>query len=152
MKICSKCKINKENKEFCKDKDTKTGLCSYCRSCLSEYNRNRKPLRLVYQRKYGIEKHGITVAEYEEAAKSRNYCCWLCGKRNNKRCGLAVDHDHFCKFKIGHKYVAGQEYGCRECIRGLLCVCCNGVIIPFLEKFIPEYPYLLGRPFSKGMK
>lgn len=38
MKICTKCKIEKELTEFTKDKTKKSGLRSYCKLCNKELN------------------------------------------------------------------------------------------------------------------
>ena len=40
MKQCKKCKIEKDNSEFYKHKDYKDGLCSSCKECQKEYQRN----------------------------------------------------------------------------------------------------------------
>lgn len=37
MKTCSKCKTEKDEAEFTKDKSKKDGLCSSCKSCVREY-------------------------------------------------------------------------------------------------------------------
>lgn len=39
MKICTKCKIEKEYTEFCKSKNGKEGLSSWCKNCLGEYQK-----------------------------------------------------------------------------------------------------------------
>jgi hypothetical protein len=39
MKVCTKCKVEKELTEFCKNKKTKDGLESWCKVCKSAYNK-----------------------------------------------------------------------------------------------------------------
>jgi hypothetical protein len=39
MKICSKCKIEKELSEFDFQQNTKDNLSSYCKTCLIEYRK-----------------------------------------------------------------------------------------------------------------
>lgn len=153
MRVCPKCKLNKEDKEFSKNKRAKTGLQVYCKFCRKDIYEKGKEQRKIYDRKHGIELHGITETEYNSAANLYDNKCWLCRKRYDQtRRGLVIDHDHNCKYAANHKKFSHTEYGCRFCVRGLLCYSCNRFVIPFLEKFIPDYPYLLGRPFSKGLK
>lgn len=45
MKICSKCKKEKPESSFRKDKSKKTGLSSHCKSCGREYDKKRSSAR-----------------------------------------------------------------------------------------------------------
>lgn len=47
-KICSKCKIKKSIKKFCKDTRKKSGLCSQCKDCRKKYNDENKIKRQKY--------------------------------------------------------------------------------------------------------
>jgi len=56
MKFCSKCKENKSNKEFGKDKREKDNLSAFCKNCVNEKRRNwRKdnPVKAKEQDKRG---------------------------------------------------------------------------------------------------
>src|SRR3990167_3972457 len=53
MKLCKKCNIKKENKEFCKDKKVKDGLFSHCRKCQYKLYKNWKlknPKQIAFYR------------------------------------------------------------------------------------------------------
>ena len=41
-KICTKCKIEKNVDNFCKNKTRKDGLSDWCKDCLAEYRNSRK--------------------------------------------------------------------------------------------------------------
>ena len=151
MKFCPKCALDLEDHYFSKSKNTKTGLQVYCKECRAIIHHDRREQRRVYDRRHGIEMHGITELEYDNAARQYENKCWLCGNRYEViRRGLMIDHAHSCEFQSKHKHFSHTEYGCRACIRGLLCYSCNRYVVPFLEKEQPEHPYLIGRPFAKG--
>ncbi len=44
MKICTKCKIEKDENEFCKDKGSKNGLQGWCKSCFRLISENKRGL------------------------------------------------------------------------------------------------------------
>lgn len=53
MKICSKCKIEKDKNQFSVDNYSKTGLTSRCKQCRNEFNKNSencKLLRIKYKK------------------------------------------------------------------------------------------------------
>ena len=55
MKTCKTCKTEKENQEFSKRKDVKSGLQSLCKDCSKAYNATHKPERNASLRKRYIE-------------------------------------------------------------------------------------------------
>jgi hypothetical protein len=59
-----------------------------------------------------IEAYGISAHEYDELLQSQGDGCAICG-RTMYGARLHIDHDHDCCS------------GCRDCVRGLLCVRCN---------------------------
>lgn len=62
MKICSKCKNLKEDKEFYKDKRSKDGLYSWCKKCHLEINKNNS---YKYFKKYKYKiKYTEKMAKY----------------------------------------------------------------------------------------
>jgi len=52
MKICTKCNIEKDETDFCKDKKTKDKLNAWCRSCVKEYYKENKNEIKEQQSKY----------------------------------------------------------------------------------------------------
>jgi len=59
VKICPKCKIEKAEEEFHRDKYKINGRCSLCKLCRNKYSRNyyenNREDRLVHKRKYNLE-------------------------------------------------------------------------------------------------
>jgi hypothetical protein len=52
MKVCSKCKEEKELSLFSKDKKGKNGLFSFCKGCEKEYRENNKEKIKEYKKEY----------------------------------------------------------------------------------------------------
>jgi len=127
IKLCPKCKREKEIALFSKNKHTKTGLSTWCKECSaaetgSWRNVDGNKERLAQWRKDNIEKctaHArksnlkikfkMSIEDYNALLDSQNGKCSLCNKtpeENGK--ALSVDHNH----KTGK-------------VRGLLCDNCN---------------------------
>jgi hypothetical protein len=66
MKRCSKCKIEKKETEFCKDKQKKDGLSSSCKECNKEYQK-------TYRK---TEKFKAHQKEYQEKYRKTNKNKW----------------------------------------------------------------------------
>ena len=62
MKTCTKCKTEKDETEFSKDKNSKDGLDSRCKSCMREYQQT--DVRKEYQKAY---LQTDTYKEYQKA-------------------------------------------------------------------------------------
>ena len=74
MKICSLCKIEKEDIQFCSRGIKRTGLSAYCKSCLSISDRSlNKKIKIEAFEKYG----GV--------------CCACCGI--TELSFLSLDHE-----------------------------------------------------------
>lgn len=54
-KVCFKCKIEKESKFFFSEKKSKDGMSHYCKSCVKDYNTQRKRT-----------KHGLILSMFEK--------------------------------------------------------------------------------------
>jgi hypothetical protein len=112
VKVCTKCKVEKDGEEFTSHKGHKDGLDSWCRECHAEHARFRRTSAPGQKEKtYGDSirrKFGITLNEYDRILKEQNGACAICKRVNPNGWRLAVDHDH----KTGK-------------IRGLLCTRCN---------------------------
>ena len=75
MKVCSKCKKEKELSLFSKQKKGKNGLHSYCKSCEKEYRENNKEKLNEYFKEYyenNKEKHKEYCKEYRENNKEKH--------------------------------------------------------------------------------
>lgn len=140
MKKCSKCNIDKNIDDFCKDKNRKDGRYPQCKECKNageratsgdrnrkRYYDNREEILVDRKEKYNRDKsayykrqYGITQVEYDEMLESQGHTCLICKKteRENGK-ALAIDHDHAC---------CSDRKSCGKCIRGLLCNSCNWII------------------------
>lgn len=126
---CKRCKVEKETTEFAKHH--KHGYQAWCRSCRSDYYKERKEHAAATQKAWresqteeererrsemAYNTHlrrqfGIDRTEYDELLVSQEDGCAICGRSSSgssqfKR--LVVDHDH----------TTGK-------VRGLLCDPCN---------------------------
>jgi hypothetical protein len=126
VKICSKCKICKEDNRFCK---RKSGLDSHCKDCKREYDniyysKNSEKIRNRRKKwysenstradktskKYWLKyKYGISLEERTRLFIQQNGKCAVCSRHESEfKKELSVDHSH----KTGK-------------VRGLLCAPCN---------------------------
>ena len=71
MKICSKCKIKKDDGEFHKKSQASDGLFSYCKKCHREYQRE-------HQKEYQIEYYKLQKNNDEYKERCKKY------RENNK--------------------------------------------------------------------
>jgi len=82
-KICSKCKIEKKISEFSADKNTKSGIRSHCKKCITErYILNKEKVLLKQKENYNplkkkeyylknIDEHNQRSKEYYEEKKDK---------------------------------------------------------------------------------
>lgn len=149
MRTCPKCEASKPSSAFAKNSLTSHGLQVYCRDCRATDYRTTFKSRQKYNKRHGIELHGISKQEYDKQTKKQKGRCLLCKRKvKRKMGGMSLDHAHNCSKIKKHKHLCGKTlYGCRYCIRGLLCCTCNRYVVPFLERELPNYPYLKNRPF-----
>lgn len=152
-KKCGKCHQGLSLDNFWKHPLNKDGLQNYCKKCSAAASAASK-LRTGYKphpnywrkwRQNNLEKcraavrrykknhpdrvrcthikrmYGITKETYKDLYNAQNGCCAICGLKEEdvSRLALAVDHDHKC---------CPDAKSCGKCIRGLLCVMCNGLI------------------------
>ena len=146
MKVCPRCGPQ-EDSAFSLNRCTATGLQSYCKACRHEIHIERKPIRRIYNVRHNIELHSITMGEFNWLVEKQGGKCAVCGGiYRTGRGGLNIDHFHGCLNIANHRICGRTLYGCRECIRGLVCYGCNRHVLPFLEIHFPDFPYLSQRP------
>lgn len=104
MKLCGKCQITKNDKEFYRRASNKDGLQPWCKNCCEDYRRKSPEIRVKsQQRKY--KRKGFDPAEIQRTLIKQKGKCAICGSNNQRMC---ADHDH----------VTGK-------FRGVLCNNCN---------------------------
>jgi hypothetical protein len=109
-KKCSKCKKEKKITDFHKNKNSKSGLHHYCKSCNSiqkknSYNYIKSKIIAT------LNKYNLTLEEVKDLYISQGKKCSICSAEYSSvsvRGGLHIDHCHS----------SGK-------VRGLLCVRCN---------------------------
>ena len=115
-KLCPKCGEVKIIHMFGRDKNTATGVSSWCKSCKKEYVKARYHADPDHRKRLidGIRRraYGITDEEYEALKERQDGKCAICGTGDfSPRTEPSVDHCH----------ETGQ-------IRGLLCTHCNTML------------------------
>lgn len=97
------------------------------------HNRAQRSVARARQHARHIEAtYGITTEEYDALYRAQGGRCGWCRRATGARRRLAVDHDH--------AHCPGR-YGCRECVRGLLCADCNR----FIGRRLRDAPGLMQR-------
>ena len=123
MKLCAKCKIEKDKRAFSKG-------TPWCKSCKSKYDKEyrSKPEIQIRDREINYKDHiyrqyKLRIEDVAALSEKQNYKCAICSNGLSdvydftvRRYGLAIDHDHSC---------CPGDKSCGECIRGLLCRECN---------------------------
>jgi len=71
MKICSKCKAEKEESAFCKDKSKKDGLNSWCKDCAHQNREKNKDERRPKSKKY-YEENKESILERKKIWRINN--------------------------------------------------------------------------------
>ena len=111
MKSCTKCGVHKELKDFRKNKGTKDGHTTRCRSCLSAADKAYKKADPdKYRRSKFKCKYNITDQKYDQLMAVKR--CEICGADGP----LVVDHCHS----------TGE-------VRGMICAHCNSGLGYFLD-------------------
>lgn len=119
MKVCTRCKKEKELNQFYNKKRPDPypdDYSSRCKSCFSElrkhyYTDNKEKILAQHKKSKLKFRHGITEEQYNFILDSQDGKCAFCGRKScytTKEARLAVDHEH------------GSSK-----IRGLLCYTCN---------------------------
>lgn len=148
LKICFECKVEfvwiDKAVSFSDAKKPGGYKRIYCRDCASFLLKHKEFLPRYPQ---GVTNHGITVTEYVNLLLAQDFSCALCDNPYDSYKRMHIDHDH--------SHCAGA-YGCRECVRGLVCLQCNILVghienrMDVLDKY--EHKYKFNRPLLKGSK
>ena len=106
MKICKKCKIEKEESEFRKNNKNKDGLTAECKSCLSNKERQARYIK----RTGSLENYNEWVEFYDNRSnpniimtKTTNVC---------RKCGKEKELNEFVK---DNRSIKGYSNLCKEC-------------------------------------
>lgn len=125
MKICTKCKQNKNIEDFYKNAKRKDGRQTFCKVCSNarriQWGREN-PDKI---RKYKLRNdYDLSVEDFELMLKEQNNRCKICKKEFVNSLLRHIDHDH----KTGR-------------VRGILCNKCN-LMIGWYES-IPDHKTIL---------
>ena len=85
VKVCNKCKIEKLLTEFNKDRKTKDGLCTWCKSCLKKYRQENKNKLREYDKKYQKENKKNRKEYFKKYQKERRKKDTLFKIKHNSR-------------------------------------------------------------------
>lgn len=85
--------------------------CRPCKRLEKKEFRRKNPGK---DRQYKLKMHGLTLEAYQVLLEAQDYRCAICQRSLDG--DVNVDHDH--------SHCPGT-YGCKECVRGLLCSPCN---------------------------
>lgn len=106
--------VNLNDVIVCKGCDQKSIKSSFTRLEIVNASYSCKKCKASHTNRYQLKKFGLDEEQYYKILSFQNNCCAICKtdtghySKNNKKCRLAVDHDH----KTGK-------------VRGLLCNSCN---------------------------
>ena len=99
MKQCSKCKKQKDESEFSKNRKNKDGLRYYCKDCERAYTRER------YEQKRGSAKKYNNYKELHRVARGVK----------QKRCGRCKNWKAENQYYIHNRHKDGLAVWCKEC-------------------------------------
>ena len=131
MKTCTKCRLEKDESEFTKNKSKRSGYSSWCKVCCKLYLKiyhkvyqERNKVRVSAERKelyknnpqiykeiHLKSKYGILLQDFNDMLAIQEERCSICGKNFGKKNPPCVDHCHES-----------------NAVRGLLCRKCNWAI------------------------
>jgi hypothetical protein len=116
---CSRCHTYKAIQEFCRNRQTPTGIAYRCKACARFLN-NKYYNQSGFLR-YRARAYGILSQAYEQLLITQGGLCAICAQPETRiwkgtKVKLSVDHDH----KTGQ-------------VRGLLCNQCNGMLGRFRD-------------------
>lgn len=117
LKQCSKCRKQKWNSEFYKDKNHSDKTQSHCKECQEKRQNHPNYKKNITRKALLKHSYNLTLRDYELMLKSQNRVCKICEQPETKKNkngniqSLSVDHCHLT-----------------DKIRGLLCSQCNPML------------------------
>lgn len=115
MKPCSHCKVEMPLDQFGRNASRPDGLQHWCKPCQAEHRCKRRVRDPEAWRRWNLKRrHNMTPDEFAERLREQDGKCAGCGEAWDEQ--FHVDHDHAC---------CPTEFGCGDCVRGLLCRPCN---------------------------
>lgn len=123
LKTCPKCKKSKDLLLFSKNRRTKDGLSSWCKSCMAPLTSKwQKDHKAANREKLLKSRYGITSTQYKYMFEKQEGKCAICRKHQSEfKRSLSVDHDHSTQI-----------------VRELLCDLCNRAL-----GYLKDSPILL---------
>jgi hypothetical protein len=143
MKVCSKCKQEKPYKEFSKDKNSKSGRRSHCKSCIAVYRRTSEAPR-VYNKNYRSDvKEWLLdykkTLKCETCEESRYYVLDFHHKESStKEFNISKAYKYSSKESI-MKEIDKCQVLCSNCHRALHWLEKHPLIVPMKVNITPEY-------------
>jgi hypothetical protein len=121
VRVCIKCKLEKNIEDFAKDSRCSSGRRGKCKKCHTEYmieyykkNKDKRDAKNKMNTKYVApwKRHHITEEKFETMLNLFNGKCHVCREKE----ATSIDHDHSC---------CSKNRSCGKCVRGILCRGCN---------------------------
>ena len=124
MKKCTKCGIEKPLSEFHKDRTTKTGVRSMCKTCYSDfhssyYQNNTEKVKLKNKKQWLKRKYNMEINQFQSIKIKQKGNCAICNTKLEDGFLVHVDHDH----ETGN-------------VRGILCRWCNTGLGNFKDSMV----------------
>jgi Recombination endonuclease VII len=92
MKICTKCKTPKAEKDFNKRTRGTNGLCPQCRECNKKYDQdNRERFKRQRRDQWYRRTYGCTFDDFEKIVETQKGLCAIC---NQWMTEPHLDHNH----------------------------------------------------------
>ena len=113
MKLCSKCREEKSEIEFYRDRNRKRADCKSCVNKINaQWSKDNPELKKLIDRRYKLKTmYGISMQDYEVMLRSQGNKCAIQGCGATKPGGRGFWH-------IDHCHTSGK-------VRGILCHNCN---------------------------
>ena len=113
-KHCSRCKLEKSTKDFCKNAKTLDGLQSRCKECAKKHRQeNAETWKRYNVKAKSLAKYGELPDTLHKMLEQQKGVCAICRKALSFYAAEKRDKPH-----IDHDHITGR-------VRGLLCITCN---------------------------